>query len=266
MLEIAIIIAFIGALTAGILDLRSSEFPDDIPYLMIALGIFIWFIYALTFADFQPLFFSLALGALFSIIGYASYRFGVWGDGDAAILAAVVFVLPSILFIADFIINLLIVSIIYLVIYSLAIGLGKKQIRQSFIEDVIRRKSLFIAYIIFSSILIIASYMIIPELFINLSLLLLLGISMICFILYGKNIEKKLFKKKIPINELKEGDVLASSRQLRGLTNEEIREIKKHHNNKFIEIKEGVRFTIVFAIAIAITAFFGNLLFVLLGA
>ena len=262
MLEIAIIIAFIGALSAGILDLRSSEFPDDIPYLMIALGIFMWFIYALTFGNSQPLMLSIALGMLFSIIGYLSYRLGAWGDGDAAILAAIVFVVPSVLFLADFIMNLLVVSVIYLVLYSLVIGIGKENIRKAFIKDVSRKKYFILGYFAFLAVMLALGYVINPDLLIYLLFLWLLGLFMIFFIIYGKNIEKKLFRKRIPINDLKEGDVLASSKQLRGLTKHEIEELKKHH--KFIRIKEGVRFTIVFAIAIAITVFFGNILLMIL--
>ncbi|MFH0836694.1 MAG: hypothetical protein V1870_01050 [Candidatus Aenigmatarchaeota archaeon] len=262
MLEIAIIVAFIGALTAGILDLRSSEFPDDIPYFMIALGLFIWFIYALTTGDAQPLILSIVLGALFSVIGYISYRLGAWGDGDAAILAAIVFVIPSVLFLMDFIMNMLIVSIVYIVLYSLVIGIGKETVRKNFKKDVRCNKYFLLGYLVFLVIILIVGYLISPALLLYLFLLWLLGLLMIFFIVYGKNIEKSLFRKRIPIDLLREGDVLASSKQLRGLTKYEVEELKKHH--KFVDIKEGVRVTIVFAIAIAITALFGNLMFMIL--
>ena len=256
MIEIALIIAFIGSLTAGVLDLKTTEFPDDIPYLMIALGIFIWYIYAMTFGDFLPLFLSLTIGLIFGAIGWIAYKTGAWGDGDSAILTAIVFLVPSLAFLISYLMNMLIVAVIYLVIYSLVLGIKHKIL---FLEELKSNFRYIVTYLIMLPFAIIASYTFNFWMF---SIIWALGFAMILFILYAKKIEKNVFKKRIPASQIKAGDVLASSRQWVGITEEEAEKI--HKNLKFVEIKEGVRFTIVFPLAIIVTLLFGNILFLIL--
>ncbi|MBI4894942.1 MAG: hypothetical protein HY831_00475 [Candidatus Aenigmarchaeota archaeon] len=260
MLEIPLIIAFIGSLTAGVLDLKSTEFPEDIPYLMVVLGIFIWYIYAVTFGDFTPLFTSLVLGGFLAFIGWIAYKAGAWGDGDAAILAALFFLIPSLSFLVNYISNLLIVAIIYLIAYSLIIGFRKIPVDE-FLSDLKKRWYFLAAVFISLPFIIVFSYYN-PEFMRPLILLWLSGLGMLIFTIYAKKIEKNVFKRKIPAKDLKAGDVLASSKEWVGLTEEQVEKIK--HQNKQIEIKEGVRFTIVFPITIALTAFLGNILILLI--
>ena len=259
MLEIAIIIAFIGSLIASILDLKTTEFPEDIPYLMIALGIFIWYIYALTFGSFIPLFLSLLIGVIVGLLGIIAYRVGVWGDGDSAILAAIVFLVPSISFLVDFLFNFLIVSIIYLLTYTIAIGYRKNL---EFYKEIKKNLIFIILYVAILPIILIATYFLLPILLIPLALLWFAGLGMIFFTLYAKKIEKNLFRKSVSSKELKPGDVLANSKKWVGLSEEDIKKIQK--TQKHVEIKDGVRFTLVFPITIALTALLGNVLFLLL--
>jgi len=258
MLEFVIIIAFVGSLIAGILDLKTTEFPEDIPYLMIAIGLFIWYIYALTSGDFLPLILSISLGTIFGILGWIAYKLGAWGDGDAAIISAIFFLIPSLSFIMPFIFNLLIISIIYLVIYAVIIGVRKKV---SFIKDVKKWWRIFLIYIIILPAVILANYYFNLNIYTS-SILWIFGLLMILFTIYAKSIEKTVFKRRIPASQIKEGDVLASSRQWIGITKEDAEKIRK--NLKYVEIKEGVRFSIVFPITIAVTVFLGNLLLILL--
>ncbi len=260
MLEIGLIIAFIGSLTAGVLDLKSTEFPEDIPYLMVALGIFIWYIYAVTFGDFTPLILSIAIGGILALIGWLSYKAGAWGDGDAAILTAIFFLIPSLSFLISYISNLLIVAVIYLITYSLIISFRKIPINE-FLSDL--KKKWYFLTAVFASLpfIIIFSYYN-PEFIRPLILLWISALGMLIFTIYAKKIEKNIFKRKISVKDLKSGDVLASSREWIGLTEEQVEKIR--HQHKQIEIKEGVRFTIVFPITIAITAFLGNILILLI--
>lgn len=260
MLEIPLIIAFVGSLAAGILDLRSTEFPEDIPYLMIALGIFIWYIYAVTFGDFLPLFTSLVLGGFLALIGWIAYKAGAWGDGDAAILAAIFFVIPSFSFLIGYISNLLIIAVIYLIIYSLVIGFRKIPANE-FIQD-LKNKWYFLAGIFISLPFIIIFSYYNPQFMTALMFVWLSLLGMVIFTIYAKKIEKDIFKRKIPAKDLKAGDVLGSSKEWVGLTEEQAEKIRKHE--KYVEIKEGVRFTIVFPITIAMTALLGNILLILI--
>jgi len=63
---------------------------------------------------------------------------------------------------------------------------------------------------------------------------------------YAKVVESGM-RKKIPISELSEDDVLVGG-DIRGLTLEEFEKLKK--TKKFVEIQDGVRFTIVFPLTL----------------
>jgi len=63
---------------------------------------------------------------------------------------------------------------------------------------------------------------------------------------YAKVVEKGM-KRKIPISELTEDDVIAGG-DIRGPTAEEFEKLKK--TKKFVEIQDGVRFTIVFPLTL----------------
>jgi len=73
--------------------------------------------------------------------------------------------------------------------------------------------------------------------------------------LYAKIIEKGM-KKRISTEELKVGDVLAGE-EISGLKEEDIMKIRKE--KEFIEIQEGVRFTMVFPLTLIFIYFFGGL-------
>ena len=76
MLEIALIIALVGLSVSGLWDLFTTEVPDEIPYIMIVFGVFIWYVNALTFGDFQPLAYSLAIGVVTLVAGLIIYKKG----------------------------------------------------------------------------------------------------------------------------------------------------------------------------------------------
>src|SRR3989338_2107453 len=138
MIEIALIIALIGLFVAGAWDLKTTEVPDDVPYIMIAGGIFIWYITALTIGDFTPLFYSLLLGTSKLTIGLIMYKYGAWGGADAWLLGATAFLLPMYggrIFIFDFVFNLLIVGTVYMVLYSVILGFLNPHVGGIFYKD-----------------------------------------------------------------------------------------------------------------------------------
>ena len=74
---------------------------------------------------------------------------------------------------------------------------------------------------------------------------------------YMKIIDNHVFKKKVSVNKLRPGDVLVRSRWT-GLKKADIQKLRKSYNR--VWIKEGIRFSPVFALAFVITLVFGNLL------
>jgi prepilin signal peptidase PulO-like enzyme (type II secretory pathway) len=80
---------------------------------------------------------------------------------------------------------------------------------------------------------------------------------------FSKAVEDVAFRKKIPVSKLKVGDMLASSKELEGITGSEISKIKRS-GKKTIWIREGVRFAPAFPIAFLFTLYFGDALFLLI--
>ncbi|HLD49111.1 MAG TPA: hypothetical protein VJB11_02005, partial [archaeon] len=91
--------------------------------------------------------------------------------------------------------------------------------------------------------------------------LLALASLMMPFWLYGRIIEKQVFRKKIPVSKLKVGDVIEDMKWI-GLTAEEIKDISK--KKKYVIVKEGIRFVPAFPIALAVTLIYGNLLYMVI--
>lgn len=259
MLELAII-ALAGSVIAGLWDLKTTEVPDEIPALMISSGVFVWYMRAVFLGQYYELFLSIAAGTILLATGLAMYRRGQWGGADAWILGAVGYLLPVYggnLFVIDYIFNFFIVSIAYMVVYSLVLGVRNPKLF-AYTFDEARKGSarmLGMAAMLVALVLSAGFYANIP-----LQLLatpLALVILLVFFYAYAKAIEKYAFRKKIPASKLKPGDVLEKM-VWRGITEDEISAVRKKH--KYVVIKEGVRFVPVFAITLIMTLAYGNLL------
>ncbi|MBI5061445.1 MAG: prepilin peptidase [Candidatus Aenigmarchaeota archaeon] len=263
MLEIILLsVAFIGSLAAGLWDLKTTEIPDEVPTLMAALGIFIWFV-----SDISILALSLAFGTAFLLFGWLLYKAGQWGGGDAKLLSATGFLLPSIggqLFALNFLFNLFIVGLGYMVVYSLALGILNRNVFTAFWSSLAKDKPVLastgLVAILLIATIITQSYLEFP----SMVWMLVLVFFLLFFWKYSKTIEEKVFKKKIPVSQLRVGDVIVESKQWDGITEEELKKIKKS-GKKFVVIKEGVRFGLVFFITIIVTLLFGNLIFSFVG-
>ena len=74
---------------------------------------------------------------------------------------------------------------------------------------------------------------------------------------FVKAVENVGFKKKIPVSKLRVGDVPDYYKIWEGITEKEIRKIKKS-GKKYIWIKEGVRFAPAFPLALLFTLIMGD--------
>ena len=252
MIEIALIIALLGLAIAGTWDLFTTEVPDEVPYVMLVAGIFIWYINALTFGDFTPLFYSIISGTISLSIGLLMYRQGAWGGADAWLLAATAFLLPIYngnIFIFNFVFNLLVVGSAYMIVYSIALGFMNPHVAGIFYKDMKGNMKLIIPPFLFAFMFAIYE----PRFT---SVLLIIG-ALLVFWRYAKVIESHVFRKRIKSSQLKPGDV-TEDMIWRGLTDNEIREIRK--KKKYVIVKEGVRFVPAFPMTLVVTLLYGNLL------
>ena len=263
---------------AGYLDLKTTEFPDWLPYSIIIASIAVRAVFSFIMGDFTILTNSFIIGGIFLGIGLALYYTNQWGDGDAWLLGAMGFVFPdpagfsamtssamvSFPFPITLISNMFFVAFFYLIGYSILLGVRNPDVWGKFVKH-LRKGShkLGLSIAIFSAIcagiffFMHLTYLIPVSDLVFIAAFPLLFTCLIIFMQYGKFIEGNLFKKRINVKDLRPGDVPANMKW-KVLTSKEINALKKTH--KKIWIKEGVRFAPVFIITILMTLFWGNLM------
>jgi len=254
-------------------DLKTTEFHDGIPYGIIALSLLLRGGAAVLTNNVSTLLNSLIYGSLFLGFGLLLYRFNQWGDGDAWLLGALGFLFPdsagfafssALPFPVAVLFNFLFISFAYLIVYSIGLGIASRsggtffrQLRGE-IRGVV---GITLAFSVAATAL--ATYML-KGMAADFSLLLpvaaspLLLFGILVFVKYGRFVESKLFRKKVPVSKLRLGDVPVNGRW-RMLTKTELKALKSRGG--YIWIKEGVRFAPVFIITMLVTLFYGLLLF-----
>ncbi len=273
MLDLLIFFIGIGGFgLAGYLDLKYTEFPDLIPYGMIGLILTIRLVFSVYTGNFSGLIESAFTGLLFLGVGLGMYFTKQWGDGDAWLLGVFGFIFPnalfreSQLFIPPYIsvlLNFFLIAFVYLITYSLALGINKPQIRKAFSKKIKGQSKVRIFSIAAccSTYFIAFSYLTFSGLVFN-NMYLMIGfpiliIFLVFYLEYAKIIESHLFKRKVLASKLRVGDVVLSTRW-KGLTETDVRMLKKRGGH--VWIKEGIRFAPVFAITLVFSVLFGAIL------
>jgi len=284
MIEIILLLtAFIGSTIAAVWDLKTTEIPDNIPYVMIVVALVLWGIQSYLSGDYLPILNSLAVGLSLLGFGFLMYFLGQWGGGDAKILSAIGFLLPTLPegflqqtffpFSLSYFFDVFFVGAIYMIIYAIVISIMNRKIWSTFFNDLRANSKMImlfnISMLVFLSILTLVAnryYIFVPlESMIRFEIVLFL--TVIGFFLlwkFVKTVEEVGFKKKIPVSRLREGDVLLDSKIWEGVTKENLMKIKKS-GKKYVWIKEGVRFAPAFPLALAFTVFFGGGISLLIG-
>ena len=190
-------------------------------------------------------------------LGLLLYYKKQWGEADAWILAAVAYMIPlyanNQIFFYDYIFNFLIVALVYLFIYSVALGLKNIKVMKIFVADVKQKWYIILAPPIAAAVL---ATVVPGSLF-----LAVMFLALMLFWRYALAIENNVFKRKIHVSKLKEGDVLIDEKWI-GVTKEDIDRLK--NTKDYVTIKDGVRFVPVFAITVVVTLLWGNAFFALL--
>ena len=258
----------------GYWDLRYTEFNDWLPYSMIIAALAIRGAFAFFLGDISIIVNSLLVGMAFLGFGLLLYYLRQWGDGDAWLLGALGFLFPTasgftqvvegiMPFPMTMFFNFFIVSLFYLVIYALALGLRTPRVYGTFIRN-LKGNMKLLAAVFFGLVAFTTSISVyfwqafdVPlSSFYGILLMPVLSLVILTFLYYARAVEGDLFKKKIPSSKLRVGDVLISDKW-RGLTEKEVAQLKKKGGE--VWIKEGVRFAPVFLINLIITLFYGSL-------
>jgi len=290
------IIGIVGFGLAGYWDLKSTEFPDWLPYSIIILALAVRAVFAFLLADWSILTDSIIVGIAFLGLGLGMYFTKQWGDGDAWLMGALGFLFPSLPAASDLtaasavvpaaspfgfayassfpfplamIFNFFLIAFVYIIAYSLALSLIRPEVCRGFIRAfkpklknaVILIGGTTAAYFIFLIAMFLHFGLVPPSPFLVASFPLMIAFVVV-FSHYGKYIEKNLFKRRIPVSKLRVGDVPVGG-QWRVLSHKEISVLKRRGGS--IWIKEGVRFAPVFVIALVVTLLFGDVFSLIFG-
>ncbi len=141
MLELVLIsLALIGSFVCGVIDLKTTEIPDEIPTAMALIGVLIWSFISLSKGELLPVFISALVGTAYLTLGWFFYLTKQWGGGDAKLLAAIGYLLPiwvtdavGILpFALAYLSNVFVVGLAYMIVYIILLGLARKKVRKVF--------------------------------------------------------------------------------------------------------------------------------------
>lgn len=266
MIELAIVALVVSAI-AGLWDLKTTEVPDEVAVFLTVFGLAFWYFAAMTFGTFTELAISAISGTVLLLIGLAMFNRGSWGEADAWILAGIAYTVPLLygkLFIVDYIINFLLVGAIYMIIYALLLGARNRHVWKHVAKDIRKNARLVIAVPLAYAAIITgaAVWMFTSGVLLNVVpfiYILLVLVGLMLFWRYTVVLEQKVFRKRISTRQLKVGDVVSD--KWIGATEKDIRKLRKQ---KYVTVKDGVRFVPAFALTLAVTLIWGNLLFLIL--
>lgn len=270
---ILLLVALVGSTLAAIIDLKTTEIPDQIPYIMMGAGIVGNLLKSYLVGSYSPIALSLLIGLGFLGFGFVLYYTGQWGGGDAKILSAIGFLLPQLSinksvfpFPLSLFLNVFFIGSFYMIGYMIVMALFNNNIISSFLKDLkestkeLLLLNLGIIIFLFLFDIYVVNYLqiiSIQETLIFDFFVILMAFGLFILWRFAKTVEKIGFKKKVKISEVKEGDVLEDSKVWDGLTKEQVKKLQKS-DKKHVVIKEGVRFAPTFPIALLVTVFFGD--------
>ncbi|OYT43600.1 MAG: hypothetical protein B6U88_00475 [Candidatus Aenigmarchaeota archaeon ex4484_56] len=252
MLEIPYSVGLILTLYAGLYDLKTSDVQEEVPFLLISIGLFYWLITSLIYSDFTYFINSISTGILALITGLSIYCLKLWGDGDAWILGGLGFLIPAIFF--EYVVNLVIVGAVYSLIYVIIYGIFNKRVKKIFKKELKKHRSSIFVITIMPFLILFISLTVLPIPILFVTYFLLISLIPLLYI-YLKSVESGMIKK-IPTCRLREGDVLVGAK-IAGLTKRDIEKLKR--TKKYVKIQNGIRYVLVFFISLLINYFVGNL-------
>lgn len=262
---LSLVVGIAGFGWAGWKDLKTTEFPDWLPYSLIIFALVARGGFGLVTGNFAPFISSVTIGVLFLAFGLALYYSKQWGDGDGWLLGAMGFLFPDgigvatsfLPFPALLLFNFFFVAFFYVVVYSIIVGMRSREGKTFFKGFRSQLARIVGITALFTALLAGVVWYLAPQVWFLLLAFPPFLFLLLAFMHYGRFIEQTVFRRKIPVSKLREGDVPADEKW-RVLSKKEIDRLKKRGGT--IWIKEGVRFAPVFVLTVLVMLIYGNLL------
>lgn len=266
-----------GSIVASVYDLKTTEVPNWVFYAIMIIGIPATILKFVLSSDLGSFAISGATGVGLLAFGYLMYRIGQWGGADMVLLALIGFMMPAIdlgfnaattfPFGLSFLFNVFVIGAGYMIVYAMVFSLIRGNLFPKFKQDLAGswKLSLLIvsaAAIAFTlAISYVNSVLGVSPTFFDMLRVVAIPTALVAgfwFVYkFARLVENVGFKKKIPISQLRVGDMLMSERKLVGVTREQISRMKRS-GTRSVWIKDGVRFIPVFPIALLFTLYYGD--------
>lgn len=276
MMDILLLIAFLGLVYGTITDIKTREVPDWVSFSLIIAGLGLRLLYSVTSFDWTFLIHGLTGFGIFFLIGSAMYYTGQWGGGDAKVLmglgALIGFDFTPFSFLISFFINILLIGALYGLVWSVYVAIkNKKQFSKEFLKQLKKFKRLKRILIIFLIVVLVSIFVIqnVAAKILLLALVIFFYLSFYTYI-FIKSVENSSMYKLYDIKKLTEGDWIAKVVKYKGkyicgpkdlgISKKQISLLKKYGIKKVL-VKEGIPFIPPKLIAFVVTYFFGNVLF-----
>lgn len=268
-----IVIALVGSLIAGIWDLKTTNIPDSVVVGMIVLAIFINGVNSYMTNDVTPIVASFFAGGIFFLFSIAMYYTGQWGGGDGGLLTAIGFLMPIsssfttfFPFSLSFFINMLFIGVVYSVVYAFIVAGRNPETTKKLSIEFEKHKKYVIAASAAVVVLSVLSFS--SPIFTFPFLIILLAFLTSLLFKFLKVVETG-FYREIHVSKLNIDDMIGEDipklniykKQLRGLTKEEIKNIKAM--KKYVVVRTGISYGMVFPIALIFTLLFGDFFLIL---
>jgi hypothetical protein len=280
-LQIATFLTFLFLAIASLIDLKTGEIPEKISHGLFLSLIFLSLIPVVYLKNIMYILTPLTLSIIFFIISAVLFYLGQWGGGDVKLMASIGWIL-GLLSISNYQwpnmslmpysiaywINMAFLSLPYVVIYTVALGLIQPAVFKRFASQFKDPKIIFITTFSFTPF--IAAH------FYGILILKLIYTLIPVFTLatiYLKTCESVALMREIRISDLKvadivaddiivDGEKIASKRNIEGVTEEQVKKIiELSAQGKIpekIKIKWGVKFAPILLAALLATIYVGN--------
>ncbi|MEF8880618.1 MAG: hypothetical protein V5A72_02190 [Candidatus Nanohaloarchaea archaeon] len=248
------ILTFSMLFIAAIFDVRSElgDVPDEFATTAIIGGILLHAGQSYLLGSLSPLIYSISLGLIFSLYGWAAYWKGMWGGADAMALSALGFGAPYMTLSLtgavqhgfSLFINLVLVASAYTIVFSLIRAYKTEdflvKLRERLYQDKLRISlEIGIGLIVFGLMKPFRAF------FLYISIVL--AIFLFRFL---KIVERYGMMEEIKVDNLEGGEVIreSSDDRIKGVTEEEIEEIDGK-----VKVMHGLRFIPVFPVTLVLT-------------
>jgi len=231
---------------ASIDDIKTTEIKDFDVYFFVGVLIFLNILEFLFLKDWNFITSLVINASIFGIFGLIMYVSGQWGLGDSFLLFSfgLLNLFNTPMEALGFLILILMVGVIFIFIYSVLFTISTRKFSK--LKSISK-----ISMLVSVASLILFFYF---ARFVADPISLVLFLAFLYFSLPFLSDVKNLMIKKVKISELKEGDVLLDFKVWRGITKEEIEELKRR-KVKYVFIKEGVRYAPTFLFSLILLIF-----------